>query len=235
MRILPVVFLSIFAVSVSAQSPSTMRSFNQATKLATSGQFEEALSIYHLALVEAQRSRSDNDFLARLHYNLGVCEYRLNHADKAVEEFNLARKMKGFDKSRTLYALGMAESARGNWHGARLAFLETLKPDEKNGEAWFDLAFAYLKEGNFPDAERAYRNSIVHKSIDSALSHNNVGVFLALRGEFSSAEKEFETALNSSGGELVEARNNLAYCRAHERERLGLIARSGLKTIASPK
>jgi Tfp pilus assembly protein PilF len=231
MRILSFIFLSALALSVSAQSPAITQSFSEATRLATAGEFEEALSMYHVALVEAERVRSDSNFLARLHYNLGVCEYRLNRPEKAIKEFNLAIKLKGLNSSRIFYALGMAESARENWHGARFAFLETLKVNKKNGEAWFDLAFAYLEEGNFADAEAAFRNSIVHKSIDSALSHNNIGVFLALRGEFRAAEKEFETALKSSGGELSEARNNLDYCRAHERERLGLLARSGMKMI----
>ena len=235
MRNLSLIFLFLFAVSVSAQSPSVTRSFSEGTRLANAGEFEKALSSYRAALGGSESVRSDNDFLARLHYNLGVCEYRLNRPDKAIEEFNLAIKIKAGNYARAFYALGMAESARENWQGARLAFLETLELNGTNGEAWFDLAFAYLEEGNFTAAETAFRNSIIHKSVDTALSHNNVGVFLALRGEFSSAEKEFETALKSSGGKLVLARNNLEYCRARERERSGLSARGGLEITARDK
>jgi Tfp pilus assembly protein PilF len=229
MRSLSFIFVVIFAVSVSAQSRSVTVSFNEGTKLANAGEFERALSNYRAALGEVESVRSDNDFLARLHYNLGVCEYQLNHPRKAIEEFDVAIKMKGGNYSRAFYALGMAESARENWRGAQLAFLEALELDKTNGEAWFDLAFAYLEEGNFAAAEAAFRNSIIHKSIDLASSHNNVGVFLALKGEFSSAEKEFETALKSSAGKLVEARNNIEYCRARDRERSGLMERGGLK------
>lgn len=228
MRTLSSIFVLLFAVSVSAQ-PAAMRWFNEGTKLANIGEFEKALSGYRAALNYAERVRSDNDFLARLHYNIGVCEYQLNHPGSVVEEFHLAIKMKRGNYSRAFYALGMAESARKNWPGARMAFLETLRLDPRNGEAWFDLAFVYFQEGDFANAEAAFRNSIIHKSTDSAWSHNNVGVFLALRGEFSSAEKEFETALKSSGGRLVEARNNLEYCRARKREHLGLVARTGLE------
>ena len=229
MRILWCVFLLLFAVSVSAQ-PSVTRSFNEGTKLANVGEFERALSSYRAALSDAERVRPNTDFLARLHYNLGVCEYQLNRPERAVDEFHLAIKMKGGNYPRALYALGMAESARENWPGARLAFLDSLRLDRTNGEAWYDLAFAYVQDGDFVNAEAAFRNSIIHSSIDSAWSHNNIGVFLALRGEFSSAEKEFEAALKSSGGRLVQARNNLEYCRARQRKHLGLVARRGLES-----
>jgi len=224
-------FVLIFAVSVSAQQ-SVTRSFNEGTKLAQGGDFEKALSSYHAALNDAERVRADNDFLARLHYNLGVCEYQLKRSEKAVDEFHLAIKMKGGNYSRALYALGMAESARENWPEARLAFLESLRLERTNGEAWYDLGFAYLQEGDFANAEAAFRNSIIYKCIDSAWSHNNVGVFLTFRGEFSSAEKEFETALKLSGGRLVQARSNLEYCRARKRTDSGMVARTGLQLKA---
>jgi len=231
MRILWFTFLLLCAASVSAQ-PSVTRSFNEGTKLANVGEFERALSSYRAALIDAERVRPDKDFLARLHYNLGVCEYQLDRTERAVDEFHLAIRMKGGNYSRALYALGMAESARQNWPAARVAFLESLRLDRTNAEAWYDLAFAYVQDGDFVNAEAAFRNSIIHKSIDSAWSHNNVGVILALRGEFSSAEREFEAALKSSGDRLVQARNNLEYCRARKQRRLALLAWTGLQSKA---
>src|SRR2546426_7946380 len=109
MRTLSFIFVFLFAVSVSAQSPSVTRSFNEGTKLANSGEFEKALSSYRAVLGGTKSVGSDNDFLARLHYNLGVCEYRLNRPDKAIEEFDLAIKIKGGNYWRAFYALGMAE------------------------------------------------------------------------------------------------------------------------------
>jgi len=229
MRTLSFTFVLLFAVSVSAQ-PSVTRAFNEGTRLANIGEFERARSSYLAALNDAEHVRSDDDFLARLHYNLGVCEYQLNHPERAIDEFHLAIKMNGGNYSRAFYALGMVESARKNWPGARLAFLESLRLDGTNGEAWFDLAFAYLQEGDFSNAEAAFRNSILHKSIDAAWSHNNLGVILAFRGDCSSAQKEFEMALKSSGGKLTAVRNNLAYCRARNGEHLGLLARRGLES-----
>ena len=123
----------------------------------------------------------------------------------------------------------MAQSERENWKGAQRAFLEAVKRDNRNGEAWFDLAFAYIAGGDLTAAESAFRNSIVHKSIDSILGHNNVGVLLAIRGEYAAAEREFETALKASGGSLIEAKNNLEYCRAHHSERAALVAGTGFE------
>jgi tetratricopeptide (TPR) repeat protein len=229
MRLLSLVFVLGFVVSVPAQPQSVTSLLNQGTKFATAGEYEKALSRYGAALSGAESTRLDNDHLARLHYNLGVCEYHLRHPERAIEELNLAIKLKG-DYARAFYVLGMAESSRANWQAARLAFLESLRLDRSNGEPWFDLAFAYYAEGDFAAAEAAFRNSIIHRSIDSAWSHNNVGVFLALRGEFSSAETEFEAALKASDGNLVGARNNLEYCRARERERSRLLGKRELGT-----
>jgi len=226
MRMLSLSFVLAFVFSVSAQPRQGMLQFNQATKLAKSGEFEKALSRYREELAGSESIRLDSDHLAQLHYNLGVCEYHLNHPERAAEEFKVAIKLKGGNYSTAFYALGMAESAQENWQGARLAFLESLRLNRSNGEAWFDLAFVYLAAGDFAGAEAAFRNSIVYKSIDSAWSHNNVGVLLALRGDLSEAQKEFKTALGASAGKLIEAQNNLEYCRTRELKRVGLLRKT---------
>jgi len=213
MRILSFIFVLAFVASSPAQPRRAMLQINQATELAKNGEFEKALSRYREALDGSENNLLDSDHLARLHYNLGVCEYHLHHPERAVEELKVAIKLKGGNYATAFYALGMTESARANWPGARLAFLESLRLNRSNGEAWFDLAFVDLAAGDFTGAEADFRNSIVYKSIDSAWSHNNVGVLLALRGVLSEAQKEFETALEASGGKLIEARNNLEYCR----------------------
>ncbi|MEP6789253.1 MAG: tetratricopeptide repeat protein [Acidobacteriota bacterium] len=226
MRTLSFIFVCIFAVSISAQSSSVTRPFNDGTRSANAGKFEKALSNY-LAASEATKGESiDRNYLARLHYNLGVCEFRLGQNEQAVSEFDQAIQLKG-DYPRAHYALGMAESTRQNWSKARLAFLEALRSNRANGEVWFDLAFAYLGEKDVANAETAFRNSIANKSVDSALGHNNVGVLLAIRGDLNAAEKEFEAALRSSDGKLTLAQSNLDYCRAHAAESLGVAVKSG--------
>lgn len=225
MRMWSLIFVLAFAVSVSAQPRRVMLQLDQATKLAKNGEFEKAVSRYREALDRSESDRLDSDHLAQLHYNIGVCEYHLNHPERAVAELKVAIKLKGGNYSKAFYALGMAESARANWQSARLAFLESLRLNRSNGEAWFDLAFVDLASGDFAGAEAAFRNSIIYESIDSAWSHNNVGVLLALRGDLSEAQKEFETALAASAGKLIEARNNLEYCRSRSLWQLTTIRR----------
>ena len=43
-----------------------------------------------------------------------------------------------------------------------------------------------------------------------------LGVILALNGDIPAAEKEFNTALIESKGDLVEAQNNLRFCRSYK-------------------
>ena len=222
MRTLTFIFVLALFGGVSAQSDLVRRPFAEGTKLARSGEFERALISYRSALKAADNERLKNELLAKLHYNIGVCEYRLGRPEQAVKELQLALNLASKAYPTASYALGMAESARENWPAARLAFLEAVRTSKSNGEAWFDLAFAYLGEKDTANAEAAFRNAITYKSIDSAVSHNNIGVLLAMRNDLTAAEKEFETALKSSGGRLSEARTNLEYCRSHAATQLSV-------------
>src|SRR5437763_1159893 len=103
MRTLSFIFVLIFAGGVSAQSNSVRQSFAEGTKLAKSGEFERALSSYLAASKAAKNERLGSDFLARLHYNIGVCEYRLDRPEPAVKELEQAVKLKK-DYSPAFYA-----------------------------------------------------------------------------------------------------------------------------------
>lgn len=212
MRIASFIFVLIFALSTAAQISSVKKPFDEGTRLAQSGEFERALMSYQAALAASKNSPIEPRSLARLHYNLGVCGYRLGRADKAIAELKTAIDLRDGKYSEASYALGMAESERENWAKARAAFLDALKTNDRNGEAWFDLAFAYLGENDLKNAEAAFRNAIRLKSIDAPLSHNNVGVMLAMRGEIEAAKAEFKAAVRTSGGRLKIAENNLRSC-----------------------
>ncbi|MFT3743369.1 MAG: tetratricopeptide repeat protein [Pyrinomonadaceae bacterium] len=212
MRTLSFIFVLIFAASISAQSVAVKQAFGEGTRLAKNGEFEKALASYRTALAASKDDAIDLKFLARLHYNLGVCEYRLGRAEKAIDELRIAIESKGGEYPEAFYALGMAETERENWAKAREAFIGALKTNERNGEAWFDLAFAYLGEKDLERAETAFRNAIANKSIDTPLSHNNVGVILAIRGDIDAAKTEFKAAVRTSGGRLKMAEDNLKFC-----------------------
>lgn len=212
MRTLSFICLLMFAVAISAQSPAAKQSFDDGTRSARNGEFEKALASYRAALAASKNDAIDLKFLARLHYNLGACEYRLGRADKAINELATAIEFRGGEYPQAFYALGMAETDRENWPKARQAFLEALKDGAKNAEAWFDLAFAYIREEDFENAETAFRKAIAHKSVDTPLGHNNIGVILAMRGDIAAAKKEFVTAFRTSGGRLKMAEDNLKFC-----------------------
>lgn len=225
MRTLLFVFTLIFSGNLVAQSPLLSRSFNDGTKLANAGEFEKAGKSYRTALMIAHDEEMPADYLAKVHFNLGVCNYRLGSGAAAVAELNKAIKLSRRKYPRAYYALGMAEAEQKNWPNARRAFLEAVKLNDADGEAWFDLAIVYLAEKDFDSAQMAFRNSIYNKSIDSALGHNNIGVIMAMKSDLAEAEKEFEAALIGSGGRLVEARKNLEFCRALSVRRTGLVGK----------
>ena len=223
MRTLLFVFTLIFAGSVMAQSPMASRSFGEATRFANAGEFEKALKGYRLTLMAADGETGE--FAVRIHYNLGVCHYRLGRLKAAASEFTTAIQLAKGRHHRAFYALGMTESALENWPAARTAFLNALEINPADGEAWFDLAFVYLAERDYDDTAKAFRKAIENKSVDSALGHNNIGVIMAMKSDLAGAEKEFEAALIESGGRLIEARKNLEFCRALSVRRMGLVGK----------
>lgn len=225
MRTLLFLCILVFAGGVMAQSPMLTRLFNDGTRSANAGDFEQAATSYRTALTAALNENRAAGYLAKLHFNLGVCHYRLQKADDAVSELGKAVKLSRGTYQRAYYALGMAEFERKNWPNARLAFLAALKLNEADGEAWFDLAIVYLAERDLENAGQAFRNSITYKSVDSALGHNNIGVIMAMNNDLAAAENEFAAALAGSGGRLIEARRNLGLCRKLAMQRMDLVGR----------
>lgn len=224
MRTLLFIFTLILAANATAQSPLLSRSFTDGTSLAKAGEFEKAAKTYRNALIIAHDENLSGRYLGTLHFNLGVCHYRMGRETDAILEFHKAIRLSRGKYQRAYYALGMAQSGQKNWRKAREAFIGALKLKDADGEAWFDLGFVYLADHDYENAGRAFRNSISHKSIDSALGHNNVGVILAMNNNFAAAEKEFEAALIGSGGRLIEARKNLDYCRSRRAGHTELVA-----------
>lgn len=217
MPIISFIFILILALCTAAQLPIASHLFADGTRFANAGDFKNALDRYKTALRFV--AGDDINRRAKIHLNIGVCHYRLKQHDEAVVELKKAKRLRP-DYAKAHYVLGMAETARENWSNARKAFDAAIRLNGSDGEAWFDLGFAYIAEQRYKDAETAFRNAVRYRSVDSALSHNNIGVILAMRNEFAAAEKEFETALAASGGRLIEARKNLEYCRLQNRTEL---------------
>jgi tetratricopeptide (TPR) repeat protein len=230
MRTFLIAITFLFSASViSAQSPLARRAFDEATRLANAGDFHKAVKGYRTA--SAASSDSANEFVVKVHYNLGVCYYRTGQLEAAVKELSSAVRLSDGSHQRAYYALGMTRSALEDWRAARDAFANALELNPRDGEAWFDLAFVYLALRDYDQAAAAFRKSIENKSVDSALGHNNLGVIMAMRHDYAAAETAFGAALRLTDGRLIEARANLEFCRTLRNVPRDLVADVGFKII----
>jgi tetratricopeptide (TPR) repeat protein len=212
MKILLIFTLMILScAAVPAQTAK--QSFKKATAAARKGNYEQARLNYQKALETAGVNASPV-FLAKIHYNLGVCFFHSSQPAQAVEEYELAIRLSGGSYHRVFRALGLAERDLKNWKAAKEALVKAVRiSGERDGEAWFDLAMILIEEKDYTSAAEAFKQSIKNKSVAQAASHNNLGVILALNGDFPAAEKEFQIALEKSDGKFRAAKNNLDFCR----------------------
>jgi tetratricopeptide (TPR) repeat protein len=213
-------FLSIFVIltfsvlSISAQSFTTQQMFEKAVSMANEGKFETALPVFKDALALAKIDDADAGFRAKVHFNIGVCFYRLKQSAKAAGEFEEAIKLAKGDYEKAFYALGMAQAELKNWPKAEAAFRGAIRLNKQNGEVWFDLAFVYLAQKDYESAKQAFQKSVEHKSVAAPIGHNNLGVILAINGDIEAAVREFETALKISNGKFTVAERNLQFCKS---------------------
>lgn len=217
MRILVFIFL-IFTISAAAQKTALKTSFETGIETARRGEFEKAAETFQRVLLSVEVEKSPDEFLAKIHFNLGVCLYRSQKIEKSVGEFNEAIKLSRREYKQAFYALGMAQSDLKKYDKAENAFLDALKLEKSDGEIWFDLGFVYLQKQEFEKAENAFQKAIKFKSISAFEAYNNLGVIAALRHEFDAAEKYFETAWTMSGNKFATARNNLQFCKFYRQK-----------------
>ena len=217
MRVLFFIFV-IFVFQIAAQTPAMRKSFDEGVAAAQQGNFETAAENFRRILISAEIEKPSNEFLARIHFNLGACFYRQKMTEKAVGEFVGAIKLSRRNYKPAFYALGMAESDLKNYEKAENAFREALKLDKPDGEAWFDLGLVYLQKAEFEKAENAFKNSVKFRSVAAPDALNNLGVIAALRHEFDAAEKYFAAALETSNDQSKTARNNLEFCRFYRQK-----------------
>lgn len=216
MRVLFFIFV-MFAGSAAAQTPFISQSFESATRDAQAQNFTQALEKYQAIILHAASESVSDEMLARTHFNIGVCYYKLKNPAAAVKELTNAITLSKGKYQRAFYVLGMAQIDLKNWNEAETALRKAADLKPGDGEAWFDLALVYLQEKDFAQAEDSFANAIKYKSTGAADAHNNLGVIFALKHDFLTAESEFAAALKESGGKSVEAKNNLRFCRTYQR------------------
>lgn len=212
------IFISISGFAIFGQGKDFDTSFERGVTLANNGSFAEALVEFRNA-ESVSGSKLAKKRVAQLHFNIGVCHFRLERFADAISRFETA--VNAFPKyERAHYALGMAASETRDWQKAERAFLDALKVNRSNGETWFDLGFVYLATSELPKARSAFENSLVLNTVDAATAHNNVGVILALSGERKGAERAFENAVRVSNGTYKIAAVNLLVVRGRQSENL---------------
>jgi tetratricopeptide (TPR) repeat protein len=207
------VILTALTINAAAQSYTTQRMFEQAVGMANEGKFETALAVFKDSLALARIDDAGDAFRAKIHFNIGVCHYRLKQSEAAVAQLEEAIKLARGDYEKAFYALGMAQAELKNWKESETAFRGALRLNRQNGEAWFDLAFVYLAQKDYAAARAAFQKAVEHRSVAAAIGHNNIGVILALGGDVDAAVREFETALKKSGGKFAVAERNLQFCK----------------------
>ena len=214
-QIIPTLFISLIFGATAFGQESLKTAFDSGSAYARTGNFEKALADFQTAFNLADAADVSLETRAQLHFNIAVCNYRLGRSSLAVGEFTaaIARRPR-YEKA--FYALGMAEAERRNWSSAQTAFQAAIDINRKNAEAWFDLGYVYLAIKDLDAAKTAFEQAAKYKSVDSAVSHNNIGVILAAYGDTRRAIAEFELALRLSANELETAARNLAICRRQE-------------------
>lgn len=222
MRVISFIFLIcfLFSISINAQTQTAETFFRQGTQAAEKQEFERALGSYKKALVFAESEDTSNTraFLTKVHYNIGVCYYRLNLAEPAIAELTKAVTLSRGSYQKAFYALGMAEIELKNWEKSKTAFLSSLRLNERDGEAWFDLGMVLVWGKDYENARTAFAQAVKYNTISKSASFNNMGVIFALTGDFQSAEKEFKLALFESDGKLTVAERNLQFCRSRSQK-----------------
>ncbi|MEZ5428200.1 MAG: tetratricopeptide repeat protein [Pyrinomonadaceae bacterium] len=210
-----IVLFCIFAFSGLAFSQTALvkNSFDQATAEARRGEFEKALKDYQKALTAAESENLSEMFFARLHFNIGVCQFQLGRFAEAETALTKSVNVSGGLYARAFYPLGLTETRLGKLDRAKRNFRRAIRAEDRTGEVWFDLALVHLRENDLGGAERAFQRSIENKSVSSADALNNLGVIFALTGDLEKAENYFQKALAESNGGSAEAGKNLRFCR----------------------
>jgi tetratricopeptide (TPR) repeat protein len=208
----------VLSINTSAQTNLAQTYFEKGTELVQTNNYVEAIDQYRtsLRLIESDQIKKQHTLKSIIHYNIGICFYKLENFKEAESELLQSVKLSENKYEKAIYALGLSQIELGMLTDATNSFIKVIKLNEKNSEAWFDLAMALLDQKQYRIAEKAFRQSIKYKSTRIAEAQNNIGVIYAFMGDINLAILHFENALLISGGKLVVAKSNLEFCKHYE-------------------
>lgn len=104
--------MSLFVFGAQAQSVEAVRYFDAGIQKLEIGQNLDALLLLEKAKTASERSQSSPEFRAMIHYNLGVCLYRLGETAAAGREYRTALKLKNGRYGKAVHALGVIRANR---------------------------------------------------------------------------------------------------------------------------
>jgi tetratricopeptide (TPR) repeat protein len=155
----------LLQVGVFAQADEFQKGINSAK----SGEFQTAL----VSFQKVETTNLSERKSAQIHYNIGVCLYRLNQADKAVASFE--KSVEIFPKyEKAYYGLAMAQVDLKDFSGAESNFLKAINLNKTNGETWFDLALVLCEQEKFTEAVNAFQNAVKFNSIAESTAKYNL-------------------------------------------------------------
>jgi tetratricopeptide (TPR) repeat protein len=148
---LTVLLTVILQLGVFAQT----NEFQTGIEFAKNGDFQTALIHFQKSETIGLSDRK----LSQIQYNIGVCFYRLNQADKAVASFE--KSVEIFPKyEKAYYGLAMAQVDLKDFRNAEANFLKAINLNKTNGETWFDLALVLCEQEKFTEAINAFQNAV---------------------------------------------------------------------------
>ncbi len=167
--ILTVLFTVILQVGVFAQADEFQKGIN----FAKSGDFQNALVKFQNSF----KTNLSDKKLSQIHYNIGVCFYRLNQPDKAVASFEKSVELFP-DYEKAYYGLAMAQVDLKDFANAETNFLKAINLNKTNGETWFDLALVLCEQEKFAEAINAFKNVVKFTGIAESAAKYNIEILL---------------------------------------------------------
>ena len=201
-----VALVLVFARITYADEPR--EAMEQGAQFFSRGNYEMAILQYRIAV------QWPGDHVAMAHFNVGVCQHRLGRLGAAVDEYRAALKAKNNEYFKAAFALGLALEDLYDWARAKDAFALAVKISHaRDAEALFQFARLLAHAGEYEFALKYLRQAIKFAPRNFPGGHNNLGVLLALRGQYNEALNEFDLAVQQSAGKSLEAQYNLELCR----------------------
>ncbi|KAI8925868.1 hypothetical protein BC831DRAFT_458966 [Entophlyctis helioformis] len=130
---------------------------------------------------------------ARAMRSLGAHYFKLSNWNKAIECYELALAINPLFEN-SWFVMGCAAMRIDDYDKAIVAFSRVTAIDNENGEAWNNLASAYIKQRKLREAFNCLRESLRHNFDSSNVWENYLFVAVDI-GEFSEAIRSFDRIL----------------------------------------